>query len=383
MAPKAKKGGRGKTVNITEFNENYIHEDAFDWADDQWRDSESPEGKLSEKIAKARQEYSRTANNTLGEQESFRTAGQLQPDAKKFTDADLQPPYVAHFGNLRNGTTDEDFLSMFHKDSVVTHRLISQDGKSFGFVEFDSARAISIALMLDGTFRRGRKMYADLATAKQVERLLNRSGGNEGGRPGISREGAGQMQPGGLSGMDLTRNVFGGQQQPDAEAIPQNGSRSNFGSRNDLQTFGELSRDVIGSAVQAGSPPNFQSPTSVASPLDFASWRNDAPAQQPDFPTLTENHRSDDKLDRRPPRADRKPQSPAAEGGERTDFGSWRDEPRAEQQTPSGPPCGSRGGRGGRGGGRGRENSATTNPENATGSPKTPVAERDWANFRK
>ncbi|KPA79554.1 hypothetical protein ABB37_05370, partial [Leptomonas pyrrhocoris] len=335
--PAKQKKGRGKTVNLTEFNEDFIPETALDWAEDDWvTDEQKGEAKLSEKIAKQRQEYSRVANNTLGEQESFRTATASQP--QKFTIEDLQPPFVAHFGNLRNGTTEEDFLALFSRNAIVTHRLINQDGKSFAFVEFSTAQALTVALSLDQTFQRGRRMYVDLATAKQVERLLNR-GTNE--RAGLTRDGAGQQQPGGLAAMGLSRDVFGGPQPEDHPGMTSMGSRSNFGSRADLHSLGELSRNMLGSAVQQASPTS-ASPLGGGSPVNFGSWRNDGPEQQPEFAAPPENNRSEEALDRRnmgaanlrrsssavgsPPAAVPEPKANPFGG----DMGNWRDAPRAE-----------------------------------------------------
>ncbi|AYU79445.1 RNA binding protein / RBP28 [Leishmania donovani] len=335
--PAKQKKGRGKTVNLFEFNEDYIPEEALDWAEDDWMTAEQVGvAKLSEKIAKQRQEYSRMANNTLDQQESFRTAA-VSEQKKCFTIDDLQPPFVAHFGNLRNGTTEEDFLSLFNRDAIATHRLINQDGKSFAFVEFVSAQALTVALSLDQTFQRGRRMYVDLATQKQVERLLNR---NTNERPGMSRDSAGQQQPGGLAAMGLSRDVFGGQQPEDQPGMPSMGSRSNFGSRVDLHNLGDLSRDMLGSAVQQASPTSCSPICGAGSPMSFGNWRSDAPEQQPEFPISRENCRSEDSFDRRAGHLRRSsgPASPAPPvlppepkpnpfSGE---TGNWRDAPRAE-----------------------------------------------------
>ncbi|KAL7701661.1 RNA recognition motif(a.k.aRRM RBD or RNP domain) [Lotmaria passim] len=435
--PAKQKKGRGKTVNLTEFNEDFIPESALDWAEDDWiTDEQKGEAKLSEKIAKQRQEYSRVANNVLGEQESFRTATTSQPQ-KRFTIDDLQPPFVAHFGNLRNGTTEEEFLSLFSRDAIVTHRLINQDGKSFAFVEFNSAQALTVALSLDQTFQRGRRMYVDLATAKQVERLLNR-GTNE--RASISRDAAGQQQPGGLAAMGLSRDVFGGPQPEDHSGMTTMGSRSNFGSRVDLHSLGELSRDMLGSAVQQASPPS-ASPLGVGSPVNFGSWRNEGPEQQPEFPALRENKRSEEALDRRnmgtasnlrrnssstvgSPAAPAAPVAPMTAPEPKAnpfdgDMGNWRDAPRAEAPkmeepakemeegksakeaganvgpasaaNPGGPVnnsrggggrgMGGRGGRGGRGGaGRG---GAPAGERNALPKNAGPVNTDKWADLRR
>ncbi|TPP48922.1 hypothetical protein CGC20_26705 [Leishmania donovani] len=317
--PAKQKKGRGKTVNLFEFNEDYIPEEALDWAEDDWMTAEQVGvAKLSEKIAKQRQEYSRMANNTLDQQESFRTAA-VSEQKKCFTIDDLQPPFVAHFGNLRNGTTEEDFLSLFNRDAIATHRLINQDGKSFAFVEFVSAQALTVALSLDQTFQRGRRMYVDLATQKQVERLLNR---NTNERPGMSRD---QLASSSLAASPLW-------------GCP--ATRSNFGSRVDLHNLGDLSRDMLGSAVQQASPTSCSPICGAGSPMSFGNWRSDAPEQQPEFPISRENCRSEDSFDRRAGHLRRSsgPASPAPPvlppepkpnpfSGE---TGNWRDAPRAE-----------------------------------------------------
>ncbi|KPI84066.1 hypothetical protein ABL78_6891 [Leptomonas seymouri] len=411
--PAKQKKGRGKTLNLTEFNEDFIPETALDWAEDDCiTDEQKVEAKLSEKIAKQRQEYSRVANNALGEQESFRTAAASQPK-KKFTIDDLQPPFVAHFGNLRNGTTEDDFLMLFSRDAIVTHRLINQDGKSFAFVEFNTAHALAVALSLDQTFQRGRRMYVDLATAKQVERLLNR-GTNE--RAGLSRDAAGQQQPGGLAAMGLSRDVFGGPQPEDRQGMATMGGRSNFGSRADLHNLGELSRDMLGSSVQQASPTSTSPFGGTSSPVNFGAWRNEGPEQQPEFPALRESSR-DENLDRRfmgtanLRRNSSTTGSPAAApepraspfGGE---LGNWRDAPRAEAPrmdepakeaeegkeadkeaggATSGNPISSGRGAGGRGGGRGGagRGGAPMGERNAPLRNAGPVNTDKWADLRR
>ncbi|KAG5476978.1 hypothetical protein LSCM1_05312 [Leishmania martiniquensis] len=335
--PAKQKKGRGKTVNLFEFNEDYIPEEALDWAEDDWMTAEQVgEAKLSEKLAKQRQEYSRVANNALDQQESFRTAA-MSEQKRCFTIDDLQPPYVAHFGNLRNGTTEEDFLSLFNRDAIATHRLIHQDGKSFAFVEFVSAQALTVALSLDQTFQRGRRMYVDLATQKQVERLLNR---NTNERPSISRDATGQQQPGGLAAMGLSRDVFGGHQPEEQPGMPAMGSRSNFGSRVDLHSLSDLSRDMLGSAVQQASPTSGSPMCGAVYPLNLRNWRSDTPEQQPDFAIPRENGRSEDSGDRRAGNLRRSssqvsPAAPAVPPEPKPnpfagETGNWRDAPRAE-----------------------------------------------------
>ncbi|KAG5477506.1 hypothetical protein CUR178_05210 [Leishmania enriettii] len=432
--PAKQKKGRGKTVNLFEFNEDYIPEEALDWAEDDWMTAEQVgEAKLSEKLAKQRQEYSRVANNALDQQESFRTAA-MSAQKKCFTIDDLQPPYVAHFGNLRNGTTEEDFLSLFNREAIATHRLINQDGKSFAFVEFVSAQALTVALSLDQTFQRGRRMYVDLATQKQVERLLNR---NTNERPGISRDLTGQQQPGGLAAMGLSRDVFGGQQPEDQPGMPTMGNRSNFGSRVDLHSLSDLSRDMLGSAVQQASPTSGSPMCGAGYPLGLRNWRSDTPEQQPDFAIQRESGRTEDSVDRRASNLRRSSgqASPAAPpvppepkpnpfAGE---VGNWRDAPRAEApkmeipavaaegdatapserkteesnagaaSSPSSNGRGRGGGRGGRGGagtvdrgsfggdrsGFGGERSGFGGERIAPPKPSGPVSTDKWADLRR
>ncbi|KAH8619913.1 hypothetical protein ERJ75_000115400 [Trypanosoma vivax] len=329
--PAKKKGGRGKTINLLEFNEDYIPEDNLDWAVEVPQER-TPQQVLEEKLAK--RDYSRTANNILVESGGFRETDTNTTTHRRGIE-DLQPPFVAHFGNLRNGTTEEEFLRNFHEDVIVTSRLISQEGRSFAFVEFKTAQALIIALAMDQSMVKGRKLYVDLATPKQVERLRGNSGG-------LSRQGAGQMQSSSaLQNLNLTRDTFGTTQTSEREL----GGRSGFGSRNDLHALENLSRDTLGTAVARASD-------GIGTPLappDFSSWRTGGPVAQPEFqPTLRENRRSENDLERRGGRIGTgRPPEQAFDG-----LANWRDEPVAQAQgiTPSGhwPESGGRG-RGGRG----------------------------------
>ncbi|KEG05912.1 hypothetical protein DQ04_17381000 [Trypanosoma grayi] len=368
--PAKKKGGRGKTLNIVDFNDDYIPEDNLDWAVEVPQEK-TQEQVVAEKIAK--RDFSRVANNVLAENGGFRDAPSTQVARSKGTDV-LQPPYVAHFGNLRNGTTEEEFLRNFHEDCVVTSRLISQDGKSFAFVEFKTAQALAIALTMDQTMVKGRKLYVDLATAKQIERLH--------GHSGLSRQNAGQQQQqqqsGGMQHLNLTRDAFGSTQGGEREI---GGGRSGFGSRNDLHLLAELSRDTLGTATRGsdGSP----SPTG---PPEFPNWRSEGPVVQPEFqPDLRENRRSDNDLERRGGAGTRnsKRQSPLSAGG----LANWRDEP-VTQPPPPPPPQSSNTGQedGGEGsghkGGWQREGAVRGN----RGPQRPPAAPRDdskWEALRR
>ncbi|ORC85695.1 uncharacterized protein TM35_000331520 [Trypanosoma theileri] len=321
--PAKKKGARGKTINLMDFNDEYIPEDNLDWA------VEVPQEKTQEQVVEeklAKRDFSRIANNALAENGGFRDAPSAQVNRSRGME-DLQPPYVAHFGNLRNGTTEEEFLRNFHEDVIVTSRLISQDGKSFAFVEFKTAQALAIALTMDQTMVKGRKLYVDLATAKQVERLHGHSGPSRQNAAG----GPQQQQSGGLQHLNLTRDAFGttqggGNSSPGERDM---GSRSGFGSRNDLHILAELSRDTLGTATRGSDG----SPTGMTPPPDFGNWRNEGPVAQPEFqPNLRENRRSDGELDRRGggvPRNNKR-QSPVSAGG----LANWRDEPMVQPPPP-------------------------------------------------
>ncbi|ESL08633.1 hypothetical protein TRSC58_03661 [Trypanosoma rangeli SC58] len=369
--PAKKKGGRGKTINLVDFNDEYIPEDNLDWAVEAPREKTQDEV-VQEKLAK--RDYSRTAKNALMEKGGFRDIPSEQVNGARGV-ADLQPPFVAHFGNLRNGTTEEEFLRNFHEDCIVTSRLISQDGKSFAFVEFKTAQALTIALAMDQTMVKGRKLYVDLATQKQVERLH--------GHSGLSRQNAGQSQQGaGLQQMNFTRDAFGSTQTTERET----GSRSGFGSRNDLHMLADLSRDTLGTATRRSE--------GVASPLgppDFSSWRNEGPVVQPDFhPGPRENRRSDAELDRRGGTGggrNSKRQSPVAAGG----LANWRDEP--VTQPPPPPPTAPGAGHGGEGsnndgneGSRGSWARDGAGRGGHRGPPKLSAASRDdskWEALRR
>ncbi|RNF07337.1 uncharacterized protein Tco025E_07388 [Trypanosoma conorhini] len=371
--PAKKKGGRGKTINLVDFNDEYIPEDNLDWAVEAPRERTQDEV-VQEKLAK--REYSRTANNALMEKGGFRDAPSEQVGGARGV-ADLQPPFVAHFGNLRNGTTEDEFLRNFHEDCIVTSRLISQDGKSFAFVEFKTAQALAIALAMDQTMVKGRKLYVDLATQKQVERLH--------GHNGISRQNAGQSQHGaGLQQLNFSRDAFGSTQTTERET----GSRSGFGSRNDLHTLADLSRDALGTATRSSE--------GVASPMgipDFSSWRNEGPVAQPEFHLgLRENRGSEGELDRRGGGGGRnsKRHSPVAAGG----LANWRGEPVTQQPPPPPPPPpapgaghggddGNTGGEEGRRGGWARDGAGRGGHR---GPPRPPAAPRDdskWEALRR
>ncbi|EAN92916.1 hypothetical protein C3747_93g115 [Trypanosoma cruzi] len=370
--PAKKKGGRGKTINLVDFNDEYIPEDNLDWAVEVPREKSRDE-LAGEKIAK--RDYSRTANNALMEKGGFRDSPSEPVNRTKGIN-DLQPPFVAHFGNLRNGTTEEEFLRNFHEDCIVTSRLISQDGKSFAFVEFKTAQALAIALAMDQTMVKGRKLYVDLATQKQVERLH--------GHNGISRQNAGQSQQGaGLQQLNLTRDAFGSTQMTERET----GHRSGFCSRNDLHMLADLSRDTLGTATRSSE--------SAASPVgqpDFSSWRNEGPVAQPEFhPGLPENRRSDAELDRRGGMGggrNSKRQSPVSAGC----LANWRDEPMTQPPPPPPlPPPGSGSGgdnskNNGEDGRKGGWASDGAGRGNHRGPPKSQAAPRDdskWEALRR
>lgn len=313
--PAKKKGGRGKTINIVDFNTDYIPEDNFDWA------MSAPREKTSEEFVgerPAKRDYSRTANNTLMTQGGFRDAPSEQISRAKDVDK-FQPPFVAHFGNLRNGTTEQEFLRNFHEDCVATLRLISQDGKSFAFVEFKTAQALAIALTMNQSMLKGRKLYVDLATTKQVERLYNSHSGS-------SRQNAGPSQASNaLQNLNLTRDAFGSTQAVDK--MDGSCSRSGFGSRNDLHLLAELSRDTLGTATRTT-----EGPASPVVATELMNWRNEGPVAQPEFnPEMRENRRSETDLERRGGRGrNSKRQSPVSIGG----LANWRDEPVTQPPPP-------------------------------------------------
>lgn len=243
----AKKGrGKGKTMKITEFASDYIAEDVYDYVDDSWMTEEqAKKEKLAEKISM--REYSRVANNTLNDQESFRTTDNTASAEELISQ--LEPPFVAHIGNLRNGVTEEQFLSLFNTSVVKTHRLIKQEGKTFAFIEFTTSDALAVALCMDKTFQNGRQMYVNLANKKQIDRLLDLDGGDSPSSPN-QRFGS------------LSRDMF--DSTPSGASSPIIG-REAFGASSPPQREVELTRDIIGSAIE--------SPTSA---LSFDNWRNEA-----------------------------------------------------------------------------------------------------------
>lgn len=312
MAPKTKRA-KGKTLKITEFNDNVIAEDVYTHFDDSWMTEEQvKEAKLAEKIGN--REYSRTVNNALNEKESFRNTESQQGTVDELI-AQLQAPYVAHFGNLRNGLSEELFLGLFHQDVVKTSRIVSQEGKTFAFVEFTTPDALALALLMDKTVHNGRQMHVNLASQKQVERLLDNGTGGTG-------------SPASRGFGSYSRDIFGSNSNLPGSDPASPLSRDMFGS-SAHETI-ELTRDIIGSANVPDSP---------ASPLSFENWRSEiavdsagkgqekqrAPGaswRSSDVvsPVTKESWRSEkvDKPDRKSWKSDEQPKRVTADGG------SWR-----------------------------------------------------------
>ncbi|EPY35721.1 hypothetical protein STCU_00953, partial [Strigomonas culicis] len=283
MPPRGKKG---KAININDFNDDYVPDDVYEWKDDNWEltPEEAQQAKVEEKINKQLlfMRRSRAEGNTLADSENFRTAGKGELSEQKFSVKDLQPPYVAYFGNLRAGTTAEFFLPLFNTDSVVTHSIISQQRTSadkepstFALVEFNTAHALSIALMLDQTTFRGRRMFVDIATEKQSDRLLNKEVKRKESRtgPALSRDMVGTATAD-APAREFSRDAFGGSQP----TMPTSNSRSNLGSRMDLSDF---SRDMMGAA---NTPTHSRHGAAPAPFTGAGSWRDEAPAEQPEAP---------------------------------------------------------------------------------------------------
>eukprot|EP00796_Vickermania_ingenoplastis_P003807 gene3807-2693_t len=263
MAPKNKRG-KGKTMKITEFVDDYIADDVYDFVDDSWMTEEqAKEAKLKEKLG---ERFSRVANNALNEKDSFRTTDEKPADSIDALIEQLEPPFVAHFGNLRNGLTEEQFLNIFNKEVVKTHRMVKQDGKTFAFVEFTNRNALAVALVMDKTVQNGRQMYVNLANKKQIDRLLGNDMEASAGSLGSPN------QRGGFG--SLSRDNFGSTNNLNS-SMTSPLSRDMFGANSTTGKEVELTRDILGAAVTGDSP------DSPASPLSFDNWRSADDAAEP------------------------------------------------------------------------------------------------------
>lgn len=261
MAPKNKRG-KGKAIKIEDFIEEFQTADVYDDVDDSWlTDAEILKNKVKEKIMRT---YSRTENNAILEGKGFReTSDELEAYEE------LKPPFVAHVANLRNGITDESFLSIFNENEVKSHHLINRDGKTYAFVEFTIADALEVALAMDKTRQQGRLMHVNLANQKQIERYFTNDSGKN-----IS-------SPTERSFANLSRDVFGATSNGMEEELTSPLSRDMFGANSSQTANLEITRDIIGSAIDT------ESPDSPVSPLTFDNWRSGI--------ALAEHKNSDDK----------------------------------------------------------------------------------------
>lgn len=260
MAPKNKRA-KGKTMKITDFATDYVAEDVYDYVDDSWMTEEQAKNeKLKEKLGMW--EYRRTENNALLDQESFRNTSSELATASEDLIASLEPPFVAHVGNLRNGMTEDVFLSIFDESTIKTHRLINKEGKTFAFVEFTTADALAGALCLDKTLVRGRQMHVNLANAKQVERLFDGDNGKN------------ITSPSERSFGNFSRDLFGSTSNLPGSGPTSPVSRDMFGSSGNAAAPIEITRDIIGSAVDTNSP------DMPSSPLTFDNWRSEVPLDE-------------------------------------------------------------------------------------------------------
>lgn len=272
MAPKNKRA-KGKAIKITEFAADYVTEDVYDFVDDSWMSGEEAKNeKLKEKLGI--KEYRRTENNALCDRESFRNTTNDFATASEDLIASLKPPFVAHVGNLRNGITEQVFLSMFDETQIKTHRLINKEGKTFAFVEFATSDALACALCLDKTLMRGRQIYVNLANPKQIERLF------EGDNPRSI------TSPNERSFGTFSRDLFGSTSNMPGSETTSPVSRDMFGSSGGQPIELELTRDIIGSAVDANSP------DMPSSPLTFDNWRSEIAVDEPHTSDAQDNTNS-------------------------------------------------------------------------------------------
>lgn len=316
MPPKNK---RGQAMSLTAFQGDAKpeREDDYDWAEDNWEPEvggDKDEATLEQRKAYYGMRYNH-ASTRLGTEQGFRDAPQTR--SAKMVDESMPPPYVAHVGNLQTGISEEDVKDLFAADTIERVKLVTREKAVFAFVEFNSVTALHHAILRDGEIVRKRPMRVDVATPEQIERMSRNQ--NRGGGPQVSRDGMGMSR--GPSTNNLDRDAFG-EVQPTAQRFGMGGNAMG-GRMKSSGSFGELSRDAIGSQQQR--------------PADFGAWR-DAPAEsqpqaQPDrdqAPRLRENKRSDEAVDRKPRN---KPESSASTGF--GGFANWRDEAPEAQPTMS------------------------------------------------
>ncbi|CAD2217269.1 hypothetical protein AGDE_04596 [Angomonas deanei] len=261
-----------------DFNDDYIPDDVYDWKEDDFRltDEERKVKAFNEKMVARSAIYSdRLTGNKLLDQQNFRDTEQKKAQAGAVKDN-----LVLHVGNIRNGTTEEQFLSNFKKETVELFRLVSVKGSTFACIEFKTVHAAQMAYLMDGSIIDGRKIHIDFATEEQINRLRNGNKNEKNGGPGspsFSRAGMGHAQS--SASLDISRDAFGTQ----SPTMPgRGGSRSDFGSKAELT---ELSRDAFGVALQ---PSSNSSPT-VSAIEKLANWRDTAPEPQTASP-LTRNN---------------------------------------------------------------------------------------------
>lgn len=311
MPPKSKKG---KTISLTAFQGNAQPEraDDYDWAEDDWVPEVDEEGKdltLEQRKAYAQMRYNHNSTK-LGTEMGFREAPQSR--LSKMVDEGMQPPYVAHIGNLQTGITEEEVKDIFAVETIVRVKLVTRERAVFAFVEFNTVNALHHAILRDGEIIKKRAMRVDVATPEQIERMSR--GQQTRGGPAMSRDSMGAKVS---STNALDRDTFG-EQQPVAQPLRFGGMSGKMKSSG---SFGELSRDTIGVSQQK--------------PADFGAWRDAPQEAQPERQPglgLRENRRSDEGVDR--PRGGRKADAPSG-GSAFSAMGNWRDEVSEPQPTMS------------------------------------------------
>ena len=274
----SKKGkSKGTKMNLAEFTGANDGNDLA-WAeDDQWGE---PHQDADDGTGKKPKFFGFKA----GEMGDFRQAPVEQ--LSTLVPEDMEPPFVAHIGNLPNSMTEEQLAEAFSDIFTVNSTYVVHRNKTtFGYVEFAERDELQRAILQTGRNLGGRRIRVDVATQQQRDRIKN--GGADAG-PALSRDAMNQEQP-----------EFPGMRR---------GMRPS-------NSFDGFTRDNF------GSTDNLPDRLPAAGSLDeLGDFRSNGPVSQPQPPAVGKgNWRSS------------KPASPNI--GTAPDLSKWRDEPRESQPT--------------------------------------------------
>ena len=312
MPPK-KGRAKGQKLSLSEFQgPDAVPANSNDWAECDWAEQgeqAEEQGKDASGNNRPRRGFQRvTDGHALAANKDFRSA----PEERLSTmiPKDMKPPYVAHFGNLQNGITEDELKDEIGEDHIKQLRLVSREGRTFAFVEVDTVDTLHFCILMNGKHVKGRQLRVDVANEDQIKRMARKEDA-EGPRGGGGGGGLGM----------LSRDAIGSQQQHAGE-----GGRDFFAGRSQVA---DLSRDVMGAEA---ARPGFGGGAPVSTEV-LSDWRNAGPAVQPTLdlgnfrdaagPGNARRGQTDEKVDRRT--------SPVATGA--PDFASWRDGPAVSQPT--------------------------------------------------